>query len=63
MSNVKQDRVPLEFGKYKGKTPDEIADIDAAYIVWLYNNVTVRTDGNKHKLVSKVLYNACVEDI
>jgi len=29
----------LTFGKYKGKTFDEIADIDPDYILWLDENV------------------------
>ena len=29
----------ITFGKYKGKTFDEIADIDSGYILWLAENV------------------------
>ena len=29
----------ITFGKYKGKTFDEIADIDPDYILWLDENV------------------------
>lgn len=29
----------LDFGKYKGKTLDEVADIDPSYICWLHENV------------------------
>lgn len=29
----------ITFGKYKGKTFDEISDIDPSYILWLRDNV------------------------
>lgn len=29
------DDTPITFGKYKGKTPDEISDIDPKYLLWL----------------------------
>ena len=29
------DRISLNFGKYKGKTPEEIAAFDSDYLVWL----------------------------
>ena len=50
------DETPLTFGKYKGKTPEEIAEIDESYIVWLYENV-------EPKKCSKQLYLACEMDI
>jgi hypothetical protein len=34
-----KDKTPLTFGKYKGKTPDEIGDYDPSYVVWMYANV------------------------
>lgn len=46
------DKTPLGFGKHKGKTPEEIADVDPGYIVWLYENV-------KPPKVSRTLYVAC----
>lgn len=30
------DKCPVQFGKYKGRTPDEIADTDPSYIVWMW---------------------------
>lgn len=33
------DDTPISFGKYKGKTPDEISDIDPKYLLWLVNEV------------------------
>jgi uncharacterized protein (DUF3820 family) len=39
MSQVDIDQLPLTFGKYKGKTPDEVGDIDPSYVVWMYENV------------------------
>lgn len=29
------DNIPLRIGKYKGKTPNQIAKDDPSYIVWL----------------------------
>lgn len=37
MINV--DNLPLTFGKYRGQTPNQIADIDPWYIEWMYENV------------------------
>ena len=46
----------LDFGKYKGKTLDEVADIDPSYICWLHENVkTVR--------IPKWLVEACERDV
>lgn len=36
------DTTPLTFGKHRGKTPEEIADEDPSYVVWLYENVKPR---------------------
>lgn len=33
------DDTPLQFGKYKSKTPNEVADIEPSYIVWMHANV------------------------
>lgn len=46
-----EDLIPLSFGKYKGQTPEDVADGDPSYIAWLYENVP----GN----VSRELYLAC----
>ena len=42
MSNANQslDRSPLVFGKYKGKTPNEVAEVDPSYVAWMYENVS-----------------------
>ena len=50
------DRTPLTFGKHKGQTPEEVADTDPGYIVWLYENVEPRK-------VSRGLYVACVQEM
>ena len=50
-----KDREPLNFGKYKGKTPEEIASVDVAYVVWMYDNL-------KPKPCSKGLRDACQQD-
>lgn len=34
------DHTPLKFGKFKGQTPDKIAQTtDGSYLVWAYENV------------------------
>lgn len=50
------DHSPLQFGKYAGKTPDEVSQIDGAYIVWMYENV------KNFPTCSKLLYEACQAD-
>lgn len=50
------DHKPMEFGKYKGRTPSEIADFDPGYIVWLYNSIDP-------KRCSRLLADACEEDL
>ena len=32
----------LRFGKYKGKTADEISEFDPQYLVWAYTNIKDR---------------------
>lgn len=32
------DDKPLTFGKYKGKTPNELLEEDPGYLVWMMNN-------------------------
>ena len=32
------DHTPLCFGKYKGRTPSDVAEFDPSYIVWLGEN-------------------------
>lgn len=49
------DHTALDFGKYKGKTPSEIAEVDAKYVIWMYQNF-----GSKP--CSKALYDACLLD-
>lgn len=39
MSTELEDQIPLTFGKYKGRTPVEVANDDPGYIAWLYVNV------------------------
>lgn len=36
------DHIPLTFGKYQGKTPNKVAEIDPSWLVWAYNNVKNR---------------------
>ena len=57
MENIEKDlaRV-IDFGKYSGKTIDEISDIQPGYIVWLYENV-------KSANIPEWLYDACRMDV
>ena len=49
------DDRPLTFGKHKGSTPNEVAETDHRYVMWLYENI-------EPKVVSKDLYQACELD-
>jgi hypothetical protein len=46
----------LNFGKYKGRTPESIARDDPSYIVWLWNTV-------HNPPVSRELMLACEMDL
>ena len=47
------DHTPLVFGKYNGKTPDQVAKIDPGWLVWAFNNVKNR------QTCSQLLANEC----
>lgn len=53
---MKSPYIVLDFGKYKGKTLDEVGDIDPSYICWLHENV-------KTVKISKWLVEACERDV
>jgi len=46
----------LDFGKYKGKTLDEVGDIDPSYICWLHENI-------KSVKIPKWFAEACERDV
>lgn len=46
------DTTPLDFGKYKGKTPEQIANINPGYIVWLFEKT-------QRQVFSPDLYEEC----
>lgn len=50
------DTIPLSFGKYINRTPEEIAETDGQYIVWMYDNITP-------KKCTKQLRDYCEQDI
>lgn len=50
------DEQRLTFGKYQGYTPEQVADADPEYIVWLYDN-------HKEKYCSRPLRELCAMDI
>ena len=53
---LKELKVVLDFGKYKGKTLDEVGDIDPSYICWLKENV-------KDVKIPKWYAEACERDV
>ena len=52
--DLELDHKPLNFGKYKGLSPDEISETDPDYIIWMYTNV-------KPPPCSAYLYGVCRE--
>lgn len=52
----KLDHTPLTFGKYKGKTPDEVSKVDCSWLIWAFENVT-----NRPVFMSELLYNECLK--
>lgn len=49
------DDTPLTFGKYAGKTPNEVSTFDPNYIIWMFENV-------QHPPITVDLYELCKED-
>lgn len=49
------DHSPITKGKYKGKTPNQISELDPSYLVWAYKNWSP-------KPCSKLLADSCRED-
>lgn len=52
----KLDHTPLTRGRYKGKTPSDVADIDPAYLVWM-------CDSWQQMPCSILLYDECRGDM
>lgn len=50
------DEIRLSFGKYKGLTPHEVAEIDPSYVVWMHTTVNPAP-------CSKELRLACEQDV
>lgn len=50
------DELPLRFGKYKGRTPNEVARYNPGYIVWLWHNIA-------NPPVTKLLVQACEDAV
>lgn len=55
-AELRLDKTPLNFGKHRGKTPDEISEIDPSYIVWMYERIKNRPT------CSHFLYECCRYD-
>lgn len=39
IEHIDIDDLPLKFGKHEGLTPNEIAELDPDYIIWMYENI------------------------
>lgn len=50
------DDTPFPFGKYKGLTPNQVAEEDPSYIVWAYENI------KNYTTCTALLYKACLQD-
>ena len=50
------DSIPLSFGKYINQTPEQVAERDPQYILWMYDNI-------KPKPCTKQLRDYCEMDI
>lgn len=50
------DHTPLLFGKHKGSTPSQVADIDPTWLIWAYETI------HDKRICSRALYDACKED-
>ena len=46
------DDTPLAFGKYKGKTPDEVSELNPGYLIWMYKEFD-------NPPMSKAMYEYC----
>jgi len=46
--------ITIGFGKYKGKTPAEVAQTDPEYLTWLLNNAE-RLDSETREEINNVL--------
>jgi hypothetical protein len=50
------DHTPLTFGKYAGKTPDQISEVDPNWLCWAYENVKTKPT------CSTLLYKSCLAE-
>ena len=62
MPSVDIDDIPLKFGKYKGKTPNQVAQRDPSYIVWMFKHVE-SSYIDTPRVCSKELAEGCEMDI
>ena len=51
------DHTPIGFGKHKGKTPEEIAELDPEYLIW------AKRGGLKISICSDALFRATKDDV
>lgn len=50
------DSTPFTFGKFRGKTPDEVSEIKPDYIVWMWEKFD-------DPPCSEAMYNFCKKDV
>lgn len=55
MTPEEWDNTEFTFGKYCGQTRSDVAKLDPAYIVWMYENIAESAH------ISRQLYMACSE--
>jgi len=56
MTAEQLDHQRLTFGKYAGKTPSEVSEIDPNWLCWAYENVKTKPT------CSQLLYRSCQEE-
>jgi len=56
MNQFDIDSKRLTFGKYRGRTPEEIAEYDPSYVVWMYDTI-------EFKHCTKDLRDMCEMDV
>jgi hypothetical protein len=50
------DDEALTFGKYRGRTPNQVAEVDPSYVIWMFESV------KNFQTCSPELYDACLQD-
>lgn len=56
------DSIPLKFGKYRGKSPAEIAEEDPGYLVWAYEKISPKPCSKALYLVCEISLNEMIDE-